>query len=151
SASGSPDHHREANGSPRLCLDPRRATLLDALLFPRRPRAGDFQLDAIKTDIHRHVERRFLLAGAEAAGARDTDWVLRPALRNAGWNEGDLTAVGIGDQHTGALQATLGEVEVPLLVHGHAVEAVLLAEVDQRAPRAADQAIVAEREGVELH
>src|SRR5262245_28520673 len=122
-------------------------TALPSSLLPRRLRAGDLQLDAMETHIDGDVERRFLLTRAEAAVARDADGRLRSTLRQTGRDEGDLLAVGIGDQDARALQAPLGEIEVALLVNRHSVEAVLLAEVDQRSLCAADEAVVAEREG----
>src|SRR5262245_61415593 len=133
------------------CVSLRMPIFMRLLFLPRCFHAGDLQFDAIQADVDCDVKRRFLLAGAETAIARDADRILRSALRQARRDESDLHAIRVGDQHAGALQAALREIEIALLVDGHAVEAVLLAEVDQRAPGAVDEAVVAERKSVELH
>src|SRR5262245_2126239 len=108
---------------PSPCLDSHSCET--ALLPPLQPEPGDLERDAVQALVHGHVERLALVAAAERHVAGDADRLLSPRLRQARGDERDLLTLGVDDLHTGPAQPALGQVDVPHLVHAHAVAAGL--------------------------
>src|SRR5262249_25941370 len=111
----------------------------------------DLQRDPVEAFVHGNVKSFALVADAEAAVARDTLGVLGARLRDACGNETNFLATRIDHQDAGPLEAAGGEIDVALHIYGHAVGAILLAEIHQRFPLTVDQAVRTKRKAVHLH
>src|SRR5262249_7278834 len=107
--------------------------------------------DAVQTLIYGDVEHVTLHADAETAIGRNTNRLLGSRLRRSGRNIGQLLAFRIGHPDARFLQAAYGQVQIALHVHGHAVDAVFRAEIDERFSRSIDETIGPQREGIQLH
>src|SRR5262249_24971725 len=90
----------------------------------------DLHRNPVQTFIDGNVERFAFVADAETDVAGDALGLLGARLRDACGDETELLAGRVDDEDAGPLEAPGGEVDVALHVHGHAVRAVLLAEID---------------------
>src|SRR5262249_5264444 len=121
------------------------------LPLKRRRQAVDLQLDPVQASVHGHVQRLALVADAERDVGRYAHRLFPGLVLRPGGNEGDFLAFRVDHQHGGPLEAAAGDVDGPLAVDRHAIAAGFFAKVVDRLARPVHQAVLTQREGIDLH
>src|SRR3990172_50501 len=111
------------------------------LFRPRNMKSVHLETDAIEALVDGDVQHAALVTDPKVHVAGHPLRLLAVLPRGAGWYERDLLAGRIDYHDHRPLEATRGQIDVPLYIDRHAVAAVFFAKVHQGLSGASDQAI----------